>query len=138
MATGDGLYHTYGSWLDDPTIPYASLIGHVAALKAGEDIERPTDHIAAERDASRRRSTRALLDDDARKGFDELLALSRTVFPYVEEHKFICDYWFLTSWWNKIREFGDLLVAHGLPARPRRHLPALASRGVLPRSTSSC
>jgi pyruvate,water dikinase len=53
-----------------------------------------------------------------RKGFDELLALSRTVFPYVEEHKFLCDYWFLTSWWNKIREFGDLLVAHGfLPDR---------------------
>ena len=112
MATGDGLYHTFGSWFDDPTIPYASLIGYVAALKAGEEIERPTDHIAVERD---RLATEyaALLGDDARKGFDELLALSRTVFPYVEEHKFFCDYWFLTSWWNKIREFGDLLVAHG-------------------------
>jgi pyruvate,water dikinase len=112
MATGDGLYHTYGSWLDDPTIPYASLIGHIGALKAGEDIERPSDHIAEER---QRLAVEygALLDDDARKGFEELLALARTVFPYVEEHKFLCDYWFLTSWWNKIREFGDLLVAHG-------------------------
>ena len=45
--------------------------------------------------------------------FDELLALSRTVFPYVEEHKFFCDYWFLTRWWNKIREFGALLAEHG-------------------------
>ena len=35
------------SWLDDPRIPYASLIGHIGALQAGEDIERPTDHIAA-------------------------------------------------------------------------------------------
>ena len=26
------------------------------------------------------------------------------------EHKFFCDYWFLTRWWNKIREFGDLLA----------------------------
>jgi pyruvate,water dikinase len=112
MATGDGLYHTYGSWLDDPRIPYASLIGYVAALKAGENIERPTDHIAQERD---RLATEyaALLGDEARQGFDQLLALSRTVFPYVEEHKFLCDYWFLTSWWNKIREFGDLLVTHG-------------------------
>jgi pyruvate,water dikinase len=33
-------------------------------------------------------------------------------FP-LQGHKFICDHWFLTSWWNKIREFGDLLVAHG-------------------------
>jgi pyruvate,water dikinase len=112
MATGDGLYHTYTSWLDDPRIPYASLIGYIGALKAGENIERPTDHIAQERD---RLATEyaALLGDEARQGFDQLLALSRTVFPYVEEHKFLCDYWFLTSWWNKIREFGDLLVAHG-------------------------
>jgi phosphohistidine swiveling domain-containing protein len=38
------------------------------------------------------------------------------VFPYVEEHKFYCDYWFLTRWWNKIREFGALLAAHGFLA----------------------
>ena len=111
MATGDGLYHTYPSWLDDPRIPYASLIGHVAALKAGEDIERPSDHIAEERERLAEEYA-ALLDGEARTGFEELLALSRTVFPYVEEHKFYADYWFLTSWWNKIREFGDLLVAH--------------------------
>ena len=36
MGTGDGLYHYYGSWHDDPSIPYASLIGHVAALNAGQ------------------------------------------------------------------------------------------------------
>jgi len=34
------------------------------------------------------------------------------VFPYVEEHKFFCDYWFLTRWWNKVREFGTLLAQH--------------------------
>jgi pyruvate,water dikinase len=117
MATGDGLYHTYGSWLDDPTIPYASLTGHIAALRAGEDIERPTDHIATERERLAQEYG-ALLSPEARQGFDELLALSRTVFPYVEEHKFFADYWFLTSWWNKLREFGDLLTAHGfLPDR---------------------
>jgi len=32
------------------------------------------------------------------------------VFPYVEEHKFFCDYWFLTRWWNKVREFGGVLA----------------------------
>jgi len=35
------------------------------------------------------------------------------VFPYVEEHKFFCDYWFLTRWYNKIREFGGLLAKGG-------------------------
>ena len=56
------------------------------------------------------------LDEETRKTFHELLTLSRTVFPYVEEHKFFCDYWFLTRWWNKIREFGALLAEHGFDA----------------------
>jgi pyruvate, water dikinase len=111
MATGDGLYHYYGSWLDDPSIPYASLIGHIAALKAGEQIERPTEEIERERERLAG-GYRELLDEDVRPAFDDLVALSRTVFPYVEEHKFFCDYWFLTRWWNKLREFGALLARH--------------------------
>jgi phosphohistidine swiveling domain-containing protein len=109
MATGDGLYHYYRSWLDDPSIPYASLIGHISALNSGEQIDRPTEEIQRERD---RLATEygALLDEGSRTSFNDLLNLSRTVFPYVEEHKFFCDYWFLTRWWNKIREFGALLA----------------------------
>jgi pyruvate, water dikinase len=112
MAVGDGLYHYYGSWLDDPSIPYAALVGYISALKAGTQIERPTEEIARERE---RLATgyRELLDDATRPAFDDLLALSRTVFPYVEEHKFYCDYWFLTRWWNKVREFGARLAERG-------------------------
>src|SRR3954452_23400984 len=109
MATGDGLYHYYRSWLDDPSIPYASMIGHIAALHAGEEIERPTDEIQRERDRLAEEYG-SLLDEELRGPFKDLLGLSRTVFPYVEEHKFYCDYWFLTRWWNKLREFGDLLA----------------------------
>ena len=112
MATGDGLYHYYGSWLDDPSIPYASLVGYVHALNEGEEIERPTEELARERDRLAEEYG-ALLEEESRKGFDELLGLSRMVFPYVEEHKFLCDYWFLTRWWNKVREFGVLLARHG-------------------------
>ncbi len=109
MATGDGLYHYYRSWLDDPSIPYAALIGHIGALRAGEKIDRPTEEIQRERDRLAEEYG-ALLDEEARGPFNDLLGLSRTVFPYVEEHKFFCDYWFLTRWWNKIREFGALLA----------------------------
>jgi hypothetical protein len=35
------------------------------------------------------------------------------VFPYVEEHKFFCEYWFQSRFFNKIREFGGLLATHG-------------------------
>ncbi len=112
MATGDGLYHYYRSWLDDPAIPYAALIGHISALKAGVQIDRPTEEIERERERLAREYAE-LLAPEARKAFGDLLGLSRTVFPYVEEHKFFCDYWFLTRWWNKVREFGVLLAEHG-------------------------
>ena len=74
-------------------------------------MERPTEEIQRERDRLAEEYG-SLLDDESRGPFYDLLALSRTVFPYVEEHKFFCDYWFLTRWWNKIREFGALLARH--------------------------
>ncbi|HWH94383.1 MAG TPA: PEP-utilizing enzyme [Baekduia sp.] len=111
MATGDGLYHYYRSWLDDPSIPYSSIIGYISALRAGDRIDRPTDEIERERERLTEEYA-GLLDEEARSAFRDLLGLCRTVFPYVEEHKFYCDYWFLTSWWNKIREFGALLARH--------------------------
>jgi pyruvate,water dikinase len=112
MATGDGLYHFYHSWYDDPSIPYASVTGHIRALRDGELVERPTEEVQRERDRLAEEYA-ALLDGETRKTFDELLGLSRMVFPYVEEHKFYCDYWFLTRWWNKLREFGALLASNG-------------------------
>jgi pyruvate,water dikinase len=112
MGTGDGLYHYYRSWFDDPSIPYASIAGHISALQEGREIERPTEQLAAERDRLAE-GYAELLTDEQEGPFRELLGLSRTVFPYVEEHKFFCDYWFLTRWYNKIREFGALLAKHG-------------------------
>jgi pyruvate,water dikinase len=111
MGTGDGLYHYYGSWHDDPSIPYASLVGHIAALNAGQEIERPTEELVKERDRLAEEYG-ALLDEESRPAFQELLGLSRTVFPYVEEHKFYCDYWFQSRFFNKVREFGALLAKH--------------------------
>ncbi len=111
MATGDGLYHYYRSWYDDPSIPYASIAGYIRALADGDFSERPTEEVERERDRLAD-EYESLLDEDVRKTFNELLGLSRMVFPYVEEHKFYCDYWFLTRWWNKLREFGALLARH--------------------------
>jgi pyruvate,water dikinase len=112
MSTGDGLYHYYRSWYDDPSIPYASIAGHISALSDGREIERPTEELARERDRLAD-GYAELLSEEQRGPFRELLGLSRTVFPYVEEHKFYCDYWFLTRWYNKIREFGGLLADNG-------------------------
>ena len=86
-----------------------------------EELARERDRLAEEYGA--------LLDEETRATFDELLELSRTVFPYVEEHKFFCDYWFLTRWWNKVREFGALLATHGFLEDARGRLPARPPRG---------
>ena len=59
------------------------------------------------------------------------------MFPYVEEHKFFCDYWFLTRWWNKIREFGALLAEHGFLEEAKTSSSSRATRSTA-RSTSSC
>ena len=112
MATGDGLYHFYRSWYDDPT--HRLRVGRrPRACAAGRRGGGASDRGARARARPSREEYGALLDEESRKAFDELLALSRTVFPYVEEHKFFCDYWFLTRWWNKVREFGALLAQHG-------------------------
>ena len=72
MATGDGLYHFYRSWYDDPSIAYASVVGHVRALKDGEEVERPTEELARERDRLAEEYG-ALLDEETREAFQELL-----------------------------------------------------------------
>jgi pyruvate, water dikinase len=115
MGSGDGFYHHHRSWLDDPSIPFSALRGHIDALQEGRDTERPTAHLAAER-SRLAQEYRALLDEQSRGPFDELLGLSRTVFPYVEEHKFFCEYWFQSRFFNKIRDFGALLATHGFLA----------------------
>src|SRR5204862_351060 len=72
MGTGDGLYHYYGSWNDDPRIPYQSLTGHISALQEGKEIDRPTEEVIAERDRIAAEYA-GLLDEQARPTFEELL-----------------------------------------------------------------
>jgi pyruvate,water dikinase len=45
-----------------------------------------------------------------------MLGLCRTVFPYVEDHKFYCEHWFTTRFFQRIREFGELLRRYGVLA----------------------
>jgi pyruvate,water dikinase len=104
-------YHHHRSWVDDTTLPVAMIGSYVARLEAGEDIARPVAAVLAERERVTDGYS-ALLQDDTRKGFDESLALARTVFPYVEDHNFYIDHRYLTIFWNKVRDFGALLARH--------------------------
>jgi pyruvate,water dikinase len=116
FSCGTGtFYHHHRSWIDDPTLPIATIRSYVARLEAGEDISRPTEALLVDRERVTA-AYRALLAEQGRRGFDESLALARTVFPYVENHNFYIDHRYMTLFWNKAREFGALLAAHGFLA----------------------
>jgi pyruvate,water dikinase len=107
-----GFYHDQRSWIDDLTIPFSALGGYIRRLEAGEDIERPTEALRRERDHLAEEYG-SYLGDESRPQFEELLGLSRTVFPFIEDHNFYVEHWMHTVFWNKMREIGRLLVDRG-------------------------
>ena len=113
INAGDGFYHYHRSWNDDLSIPFAALPGYIANLKAGKRLERPIQKLMAER-KQLIEDYRELLDtDEERAAYDQMIGLAHRVFPYVEGHKFYCEHWYTNLFFNKIREFGDLLTENG-------------------------
>jgi len=116
VSTGDGFYHHHLSWNDDLRVPFSAISGYVDRVRAGDDLARPTADVEAERDRIVD-EYRGLLDSDEERGaFDQMLGLCRVVFPYVEDHKFYCEHWFTTRFFQKIRAFGALLARFGVVA----------------------
>lgn len=112
FSYGSGMYHSHRSWVDDLKMPLQGIGDYIHALRKGEDITRPIAKVAAERDQIVAQY-RELLDEDVVEDFDQALELSRTVFPYVENHNFYVEHWFLTNFWNKVREFSARFVEWG-------------------------
>jgi phosphohistidine swiveling domain-containing protein len=114
VSVGDGFYHHHLSWADDLTVPFAALPRYIEQIRAGQDLRRPPSRLAAERERIAG-EYRALLGSEDEKGaFDQMLGLCRQVFPYIESHKFYCEHWFTTRFFQKIRGFGRLLAEHGV------------------------
>ena len=113
FSTGTGFYHLHRSWIDDMTVPCLAIRGYIEKIEKGETIARPMAEIQKERDRLAAEYTALLPTDEAKKAFQEQLGLARTVFPYVENHNFYVEHWHHTVFWNKMREFGRLLVKHG-------------------------
>jgi len=114
ITMGDGLDHHHRSWNDDLTIPFAALVSYIAQIKARQSLERPTERLKQERDRIVAEYRQLLPTAEDKAAFDQMLGLCQLVFPFVEDHKFYCDHWFISRFYNKAREFGDLLVKQGL------------------------
>ncbi|MDD7964078.1 PEP-utilizing enzyme [Actinomycetospora lemnae] len=116
VSVGDGFYHHHLSWADDLTVPFAALPRYVEQIRAGEDLTRPTERLAQERDRIAGEYRALLGSEDEQAAFDQMLGLCRQVFPYIESHKFYCEHWFTTRFFQKIRAFGALLAERGVLA----------------------
>jgi phosphohistidine swiveling domain-containing protein len=116
VSTGDGFYHHHRSWADDLTVPFAALPRYVRLVRGGESLERPTEQLRQERERIVAEYRGLLGGEEERAAFDQMLGLCRVVFPYVEDHKFYCEHWFTTRFFQKIRAFGELLRRQGVLA----------------------
>ncbi|MCH1865503.1 PEP-utilizing enzyme [Nocardioides sp. CFH 31398] len=113
FSYGNGFYHHHRSWNDDPTFPLGMVGEYVGRLRNGEDLSRPVAEVEAERDAVTARYRELIPEGEARQAFDDALGLSKTVFPYVENHNFYIEHWYMTVFWNKMRELGEVFVRFG-------------------------
>jgi pyruvate, water dikinase len=116
VSTGDGFYHHHRSWNENLAVPFAALTRYVRQVAAGETLARPTAKLVAERERIATEYRALLATEEDRGAFDQMLAVCRLVFPYVEDHKFYCEHWFTTRFFQKIRAFGGLLAAKGVLA----------------------
>jgi pyruvate,water dikinase len=117
INVGDGFYHYHRSWNDDLSMAFAGLPGYIGRVKAGESLERPVEQLQAERRQLIEDYRELLSSDEERAAYDQMITLAHRVFPYVEGHKFYCEHWYTNLFFNKIREFGALLAAHGFFAK---------------------
>jgi pyruvate,water dikinase len=113
VNVGDGFYHYHRSWNDDLSLPFSALPGYIAKVKAGDNLERPTEQLLEERKQLVEDYRELLATDEERAAYDQMIELAHRVFPYVEGHKFYCEHWYTNLFFNKIREFGALLASYG-------------------------
>jgi len=114
VSCGSGWFHYEGSWLTDPSIPYSYIKDYVERLENGDTIERSLDEIEKQRDEVVAEYRKLIKTDEDRKAFDDAYNTIRTIYRYAEDHLFWVEHWFHTIWFDKIRDFGQLLVDNGM------------------------
>ncbi|MFZ7110395.1 MAG: PEP-utilizing enzyme [Desulfatiglandales bacterium] len=113
MSTGTGFYDEI-AWNDDLNIPLKQIKTYIESLKIGEPIDRPTKEVIKERDEIIAKYRAKLTTDEDRALFDSSLKLAIKIAPYAEDHNFWCENCFMSKFYRKIRELGQLLVNHSI------------------------
>lgn len=113
FSTGSGYCHADPVWMTDLRLPFTAMRGYIKAIENGEDVRRPLGTILKRREEVTAEYRIYLPTDDDRAAFDSLIELARKVFPFVEDHNFYVEHLHHSIFWSKVRELGDLFVAHG-------------------------
>jgi pyruvate, water dikinase len=113
FSTGSGFYHSDKIWIENIEVPLGYITDYIAKVRDGVDLDRPVAALHAERDRVVAEYRDLLDSDEDRATFDAKLGLSRTVFPYVENHNFYVEHWAQSVLWRKMRELGRVLQAGG-------------------------
>jgi pyruvate,water dikinase len=114
VSCGSGWFHHEGSWLTRMEIPFNYIKSYIQRLENGEKIERSLDHIDTQRDKVVAEYRGLIKTEDDRTSFDNAYNTIRTIYRYAEDHLFWVEHWFHTIWFDKIRQFGNILVKRGL------------------------
>lgn len=117
FTSGNGFYSTDKYWSEHLDIPLGYIRDYIVRVENGEEIDRPTAKIAAERDRITSEYAE-LLDPEAKAAFEGKLGLARTVFPYVENHNFYIEHWSMGVFWRKMRGLSKILHEAGFWAHP--------------------
>jgi len=108
FTTGSGFYSSDKYWIDHLEIPFGYIRDYIKRARKGEKIERPTEALIAERERISAEYAE-LLSGEVRQTFEGKLGLARLVFPYVENHNFYIEHWFMGVFWRKMRELAGTL-----------------------------
>jgi pyruvate, water dikinase len=114
VSCGSGWYHYEGSWVNTMDVPFSYMQSYVERLEKGEKIERELGHISEERERIVSEYKALIQSEDDRKTFDDAYQVVRSIYRYAEDHLFWVEHWLHTIWFEKIRQYGNVLVNHGL------------------------
>ena len=114
VSCGSGWFHYEGSWTTKPEIPFGYLKSYIERIERGEKIERDLGSIDKARAELAEQYRKLIKTDEDRKSFDDTYKAVRTIYKYAEDHLFWVEHWFHTIWFEKVRDFGQLLVKSGM------------------------
>ncbi|MCL5950099.1 MAG: PEP-utilizing enzyme [Chloroflexi bacterium] len=114
VSCGSGWFHYEGSWINKLDVPFSYIKGYLERLDRGERIERSLEAMSTAREAMINDYRKLIKSGEDRQSFDDAFRNTRTIYRYAEDHLFWVEHWFHTIWFEKMREFGNVFVKHGV------------------------